>query len=247
MSSMDKESSIPLYLQLKRIIEEHIEQGRYQPNEKIPSENELSASHNISRMTVRHAIKELVSEGYLYVRKGEGTFVKHVDNTQMLIKLDGFSREMSKLGFSPSSKVLRVSRISILKKYQAAYLGLRLSHTSPALLIERIRYLNNTPFAIETTFLDWRLGAELLNRELDPLFSIYSFLEKEQGLRLQRAEHSIEPQLLRAREAKLLKIKPGQPVLCIRGATYSTTGRPVEYLEGIYRGDKYQLKIGITK
>lgn len=244
---IDKNSPIAFYIQLRDILKNCIEQEHYKPEERIPSENELAATYQISRMTVRQAVQALVREGYLYVRRGEGTFVERTNSTQMHIKFDGFSHDMSKLGYRPSSEVLNVSRIRFSKKYEAVYSRLLLSTKAPALLIERIRYLDKDPFAVETAFLAWQLGEELLNREFGADFSIYRYLEKERGLQLHRAEHVIQLQQAKVHDAKLLKIRQGESVLCISGTTYSHRNMPVEYLAGIYRGDKYRLKVGITK
>ena len=75
MVAVDKESRIPIYLQLKELIKERILQGEYRPGQLIPSERELCMQYGISRMTARQAIGELQNEGYLYKLQGKGTFV----------------------------------------------------------------------------------------------------------------------------------------------------------------------------
>jgi GntR family transcriptional regulator len=67
--------ALPLYQQVKEDIKAAIENGRYKPQEKIPAEPELSAEYSVSRITVRRAIEELCSEGYLVKMQGRGTFV----------------------------------------------------------------------------------------------------------------------------------------------------------------------------
>ena len=67
--------AVPLYQQVKEDIKAAIEQGKYKPKEKIPTEPELSAEYSVSRITVRRAVEELCSEGYLVKMQGRGTFV----------------------------------------------------------------------------------------------------------------------------------------------------------------------------
>jgi GntR family transcriptional regulator len=114
-------------------------------------------------------------------------------------------------------------------------------------MIRRIRYLDNAPFAVEASFLKYRIGRTLLSLRFDKAFSIYQYLEKEIGIRLARAEHIIEPLCADKSTARLLKILKGSPVLCIKGTTFSDRGEPVEYLEGVYLGDKYKLRVAIGK
>lgn len=72
---MSDDQASPMYQKIKEHILEHIAKGDWQPNQKLPSENEISAILNISRMTVNRAFKELTEEGYLFREKGAGTFV----------------------------------------------------------------------------------------------------------------------------------------------------------------------------
>jgi|GEM_PF-1611603 len=74
---LDKQHPIPVYLQLKEALQNQIEQGIYLSHQQLPSERDLSQHHNLSRMTVRRAIKALIDEGLAYTRAGKGTFVSH--------------------------------------------------------------------------------------------------------------------------------------------------------------------------
>ena len=74
---LDKGISVPLYRQLKEILEERIRQGRFRPGERLPAERELCRQFGVSRITVRQALDELANEGLLYRHQGSGTFVNH--------------------------------------------------------------------------------------------------------------------------------------------------------------------------
>lgn len=246
-ATISKNSSIAIYVQVKEILKKLIINKIFKPDERIPSENELSSKFEISRMTVRQAIKELVKEGYLYIKRGEGTFVYRSEKSQMLIKLDGFSREMTKLGFSPFSKILNVEKITSYKGHESAYKGLDEKPENSIILIKRLRYLDNVPFAIESSYLKYNMGKALLEKDFTPLFSIYRYLEDECNVVLSKAVHTIEPKLVNKENALLLDMERGAAVLIIKGTTYSNMNKPVEYLSGIYRGNKYKLKIEIKK
>ncbi len=246
-SRIDKSSFIPLYIQIRDILKELVNNGKLQPGDQVPSENELSATFNISRMTVRQAIQELLREGYIVIRRGEGTFVSSVPHTQMLLKLEGFSSEMAKLGYRNHSQVLDIQKIASFDSFEMAYSGLGKPPGEPLVRIRRIRFVEDTPFAVETSFLSYRTGAGLLEPGMPDDGSIYNYIENELHIRLSRADHVIQPDLADEEIAHHLDIAVGQPVLKLHGTTFSMTNKPIEYLEGIYRGDKYELKVVITK
>ncbi len=245
---INKKSHTPIYIQLRDILIKLIKDKQLKPNDRIPSENELSTTFGISRMTVRHAIRELVKEGFIHIRRGEGTFVNEFPVTQMLIKLEGFSAVMQQMGIHTHSQILKIQKIvQKSAKYDYAYQGLQEDLNQPLVMIRRLRYLEESPYCLETSFLKYKVGEKLLEKGFDENISIYGFIEKESKIHLSRAEHIIEPALAKNTTAKQLNIKPGSPILFVKGTTYSKTNQPVEYLEGIYRGDKYKLIVDVTK
>ena len=72
---LDKQHPVPVYRQLKEMLQSQIEQGAYYSHQKLPSERDLCRNYNLSRMTARRALQELIEEGYAYTRTGKGTFV----------------------------------------------------------------------------------------------------------------------------------------------------------------------------
>ncbi len=246
-SHIDKSSFIPLYIQVRDILKDLINTGRLKPGKQVPSENEISSAFNISRMTVRQAIQELLREGFINIRRGEGTFVNSVPHTQMLLKLEGFSSEMSKLGYRNHSRVLEIQKIESFDSYEMAYSGLGKPPGEPLIRIQRVRYVEDTPFALETSFLSSRTGIGLMEPGMADDMSIYNYIENDLHIRLSRADHVIQPSLADAKIADHLEVEVGSPILKLHGTTFSMTNKPIEYLEGIYRGDKYELKVVITK
>lgn len=244
---IDKSSYIPLYIQVRDILKDLINAGKLKPGDQIPSENELSTEFNISRMTVRQASQELLREGHITIRRGEGTFVNSAPHTQMLLKLEGFSTEMAKLGYRNHSRVLDIGLIESFDSFELAYSGLQKDPGEPLVRIKRIRYVDETPFAIETSFLSYNTGRGLVEPRMADDCSIYNYIENNLHIRLSRADHVIQPGLADEENASHLELDTGSPILKLRGTTFSMTNKPIEYLEGIYRGDKYELKVVITK
>src|SRR5215472_7045288 len=106
MSAIYRNSPVPRYHQLKEILREKIRAGEWKPGDIIPSERELSENYGISRMTARQAITDLVNEGVFYREQGKGTFVTKRKITQQLMRLTGFTEDISARGQRPGTKVL---------------------------------------------------------------------------------------------------------------------------------------------
>jgi GntR family transcriptional regulator len=246
-ADFDKNSDVPIYVQVRDIVKNDILEKRILPNEKIPSENVLAKKYGISRMTVRHAIRELQKEGWIFTKHGKGSFASSQNDTQMLVKLDGFSTEMIKLGHNVHSKLLEVKKTGFNDDTMDAYSGLQEEKQNDLVVIRRIRYLEGRPYALENSYMPFLIGRNLLTQTFSENFSIYRHLEDELGIRFSRADHVIEPKLLSPHDAKLLDIKSGTPVLFIAGTTFSKSGEPIEFLKGIYLGDRYKLKVNVKK
>ena len=154
---------------------------------------------------------------------------------------------MTKLGYRNHSRVLAVEKIESTTSHEKAYSVLEESPGQPILRIQRIRFVEDTPFALETSYLSYAVGSGLLEPRMPDEMSIYSYIENELHIRLSRADHVIQPGLADQAISEHLDIKKGSPVLLLQGTTFSMNNKPIEYLDGIYRGDKYKLKVVITK
>ena len=98
--------SLPRYREIARELKEQIQVGHYKEHQTIPSEPELAKLYDVSRMTARQAINELVYEGVLYRVKGKGTFVNHQKYEKSIHGLTSFSEDMIQKGFKPSSRLI---------------------------------------------------------------------------------------------------------------------------------------------
>jgi len=245
--ALDRQGPKPIYLQIKDGLKARIAEGKLAPGDRLPSENELARGLNISRMTVRQAIQELVREGIVQVRRGDGTFITHNLSTQMLFKLEGFTAEMTRLGYSTRSQVLSIAEVRNRQVHGDAYDGLNVNGDSSLVRLKRIRFLNDLPFAIETVYLPQELGSDLLSDANAVRESIYAFLESRFDLHVLQVDQCLQPVLARNQTADLLRIETGVPLLRLRGTAYAEAGRPVEYMEGFYRGEPYEFKVILQK
>lgn len=239
MVAVDKESRIPIYLQLKELIKERILQGEYRPGQLIPSERELCMQYGISRMTARQAIGELQNEGYLYKLQGKGTFVSSGKIEQNLAALTSFSEDMKRTGRAPGSKILAIENLRADSQTAGK---LSLSIGAPVLRLCRLRYADGKPIAFEDSCLD---GARIKRIDTggSDNFSLYRYLRDELHIELCRAIETIETTLLCGRHAQLLQVPENAQGLLMERVTYDKQGVPVEYVRSFYRGDTYKFVI----
>jgi GntR family transcriptional regulator len=235
--SLDQNSSEPLYLQLKNKLIQRIASEVYKSGEKLPSERALSEDHNISRMTVREALKGLANEGYIYTQMGKGTFVSNMHYRQDTA-LTGFTEQMQKIGGVVSSKVLEFLLEPVTP---SAMVMLEIKPGDLVYKLKRIRYVNTRVLAIETAFVPAILCKGLDKYDFSKQ-SLYGTLRKEYGLQLVLAEQTIVASLANDDEYRLFESYPPEAVLRIKRITKNNYKEIVEFVESVYRGDSYTLK-----
>lgn len=235
MRTIYRNSPVPRYHQLKEILRERIRSGEWKPGDLIPSERELSESYDISRMTARQAITDLVNEGVFYREQGRGTFVTQNKITQQLLHLTGFTEDIRARGQRPSTRVLAAG---IQAADEAAAGPLRIAPGDPIFVLRRLRLADDEPLAIEVSMLHFK-GCERLAEEDFSQRSLYQSLESTYGVPLLEADQEIEAGLASDEEAQVLQVAPASAVLYTRRTTYTERNRPIEYATSVYRGNKY--------
>lgn len=237
---VDKSSIVPIYHQLKTLIQTQILSGEYPVGAQLPSEREFCDTYAISRMTVRQAIIDLVNEGLLKRERGRGTYVAKPKIEQGL-QLTSFTEEMLQRNLVPGTRLLFL-RTETAKGRAVARL-----HTFEDQLIHiiaRLRLADGEPMAMETSHIPVSLVKELTPAALEH-GSLYAALRKD-GLHMAYAEQTLEASLAKGDEAELLGIKLKAPVLLIERTTYLSDGTPVEYVRSVYRADRYKFSLRLT-
>jgi len=225
----------PLYLSLRRDIERAIAEGILKPGDALPAERELAAMADVSRVTVRKAVQDLVASGLLVQRHGSGTFVaQRVERVeQPLSALTSFTEDMARRGMVVNSVWLDRG-IYAPSPDEMVVLGL--SAEESVSRVSRVRLANGTPLAIERA----TLSAQILPEPAKVGASLYAALAKV-GNRPVRAIQRISAALLDDEDAGLLGVPPGSPSLNIERISYLSSGRVVEYTRSRYRADAYDF------
>ena len=231
----------PLYLQVKAILLEKIDSGEWKPGTMIPTEQELMATHSVSRTTVRQAIQDLVVSGKLIRHAGRGTFVAKQEHIVSSSPLYGFAEE-----FEQNGRVVEFehSICSVNADLQVAT-HLQQSLDSMVIKISRVAFVDSTPIFCDESYLPDALGG-LFSDKLDQPPYIYSLLEAH-GILIASGAQSISAEIADEHYASLLRCAPGNPILVVERTTRDVTGKPVEYSIVRYRADLYQYKVRLQR
>lgn len=239
---IDKHSPLPLYYQLEEQIKKSIISEELQPGDVLPSERELSENYQISRMTVRQAITNLVNKGYLYREKGKGTFVSSQKFEQNLQGLTSFTEDMKARNLAPGSKLLHFEISPAIEEIKE---WLSLEEEELIYKIKRLRLANDEPIAVETSYLPVKLIPGLTPDILGN--SLYKYIEDDLQLSIGHAAQTVEAAIVRDEDIKHLNVNKNVPVLLIQRETYLEDGTPLEIVKSSYRADRYKFKINIER
>ncbi|MDG4873483.1 GntR family transcriptional regulator [Mesorhizobium sp. WSM4935] len=229
------QSGAPLYLQLRRSIEEAVNRGLIGPGDALPSERDIASKADISRVTVRKAVQDLVKGGILVQRHGSGTFVaprmERVE--QSLSRLTSFTEDMARRGMTVRSVWLDRG---LYAPSPDEMMVLGLSSTELVARVARLRIANDTPLAIERA----ALSASVLPDPEAVGSSLYAALGTS-GNRPVRAVQRISATNLGDADARLLAVPPGVAGLQIERISYLASGKVIEFTRSVYRGDAYDF------
>lgn len=237
-------SILPVYYQIKQSIKSWILNGEFSPGEKIPSENELAGQFDVSRLTVRQAISQLVQEGFLNSKRGEGTFVTKDESLINSFGLE-FSGYMDDLFYQVSKVKVKYVEMEKIKTSKWVKEKLELDDEDEEVVrIKRVRLLRDKPFAYTVNYLPLEIGMKISEKELykTPLLKI---MEQKLGIHFTEAFQIMEATFANQEVAGHLGISPGSPILYLERIMYAKGKKPVEFVQSSHRGDiyKYVLRL----
>jgi GntR family transcriptional regulator len=230
---------VPLHHQVYLDLRAALDTGEWRPGDLLPPERQLAGRYGCSLITVRRALSELAREGRLERTRGRGTTVLRPRIERDFGGTMSFTEEMQDRGLDPETKLI-ASRPESAGEVVAA--ALRIEPGSPTLYVERLRAADGEPLLLEQVHLPAEQFPGLLASDLEH-GSLYDLLTARYGTRIVRARESLEPVLLRAREARLLGQRPRTPALQIEGIAFSSEGIPVEFARSYVRGDRTRYYI----
>lgn len=229
---LDLDDNSPLYMQLARKLAQDVRDGRYQADQALPSERMLSEQLEVSRVTARKAIDQLVDQGLVVRRRGSGNYiVPRIE--QPLSNLSSFSEQLQQRGYTPRSHWLRRAVVAAAADEQ---LALGLSPGAKVARLERLRLADDIVMAYEVSV----LPASILPQPAEVNASLYAHLDRS-GHQPVRALQHIRAMNADAELAQRLDVPEGRAVLFITRVGYLESGEAVELTHSYCRSDHYDF------
>jgi GntR family transcriptional regulator len=229
---IDLDDNSPLYMQLARKLAQDVRDGRYRAEQALPSERTLSEQLDISRVTARKAIDQLVDQGLVVRKRGSGNYIAPKIE-QPLSNLSSFSEQLQERGFTPSSQWLRREVVLADADQQ---LSLGLSANTRVARLERLRLADEVVMAYEVSV----IPATVLPRPEGVANSLYEHLGKTGHMPVRALQH-IRAMNAAPALASQLGVPEGQAVLFITRVGYLESGQPVELTHSYCRSDHYDF------
>ena len=217
----------PVYMRIRRCIEERIERGAYPTGSMIPSEKDLAEEFGTTRLTIRSAVDELVRRGQIRRVRGKGAFVAQ--------KVPAFFERT--VGFRASGGEPSVRILARSKRYAGPYYADLFGIAEDDLLysVRRLNCINGSPVSIETALIPCLLFPTIEDIDVS-VFSLYETYEML-GRKPVMAQEKLDIEALGARDAGLLGLEQGDLVLLLECVSYDASGQAIEYVKSFNRGD----------
>jgi len=231
-------SNSPLYKQIASDIKDKIKQGIYEPDEAIPTENQLAQDYLASRVTIRKAVNTLVEMGLLEKKHGSGTYVKNKYYEHKLYELKGFTEDLGRFGAEIKNEILKYE---IIKAPVKVAKQLKIKENTDIYFIRRKRYADNKVLIVEDTFLPITLFPDLTYETM--LHSKYDFIENYKHYKIKESNQIFLPILPDSYIRSILNIKENTPILKLESTGILTDGTCFEYSEVYFKSEEYTFTI----
>ena len=236
---LDTDSFVPYYQQVVEQIRALVKSATLREGDVFYSEGEIASLLGISKMPVRQAFLKLRSEGLLVIEKGKRPVVGSSQVPWNFQQLRGFSEEMRRRGLVPSAKVLSLKRAAASAEVAHA---LHLAAGDPVFALRRLRFVNNEPVALVTSYLPAALFPDLDRQDLGKS-SLYSVFEKVYKRKLNWAEEEIGAVIATREVARILDTTAGKALLFVRETTYDLRRIAIEHSHSLLRADRYKATV----
>ena len=223
---LDGQNAKPLYMQLLHELQKDIVLGKYPTNSRLPSEQELSEEYQVSRVTVRAALKELTEMGLVVRKQGKGTFVMPQKLSRDLSLATSFSAACRSMGKVPGAKLLSAEMIDASQA---------LEDGAKVISLRRLRYADGVPISVEEDHFPVKYSF-LLNEDLEDT-SLMELLEKKYHITFYNVHRTVELAYAPHPIAQLLNCKAKTPMFYIVSTGMEVGGttpgeRSIQYIIG---------------
>jgi GntR family transcriptional regulator len=234
---------IPRHAQISQWLRRQIDEGVFKPEEKLPSENELSRKFDVSRVTIRRALQSLESEAIIYRCQGLGSFVSDERAPHNMVKLTDFNEDMASAGLDASSVVKNVQATEA-PDWLAGVLHIETGNK--VMQIDRLRLGNGEPVAFDSTWLPILYGQLLSTDDLSDS-TIFRILEEKYEIPVIRGCYRMSAMNADQQLANELNVAEETALFQIDRISYTIGEKPIYYQKRYYRSDKVIYKMTLER
>jgi len=233
----------PLYHQLKTILKSRILSREFKGNGRLPTEEDLCVQYNVSRVTVRQALSELMKDGLIYRDRGRGTFVTEGAELKQP-ELKGSIENLVRAAEGTRLKILSYNEIlpppEIAKMFRSG-------KSEKVFRLELVRYFSKGPLGYSFIYFPFGLGKMISQDELNEATEIITFVEEKLKTRAHRATQTFDVGLADKALAENLSVKPKTPLLLIKRNYHTRQGFIMFVAVTYFRPDLYKYEIELTR
>ncbi|MDO2452283.1 GntR family transcriptional regulator [Enterobacter asburiae] len=228
----------PMYRQIADALREKINAGELKPGDALPTESSLQEAFNVSRVTVRQALKLLTEEQIVESIQGSGTYVKEERVNYDIYQLTGFYEKLVDRNVDTHSEV---SIFEVLKADAKLAEKLNLSHDDKVWHVKRVRFIKQKPVNLEETWMPLALFPDLTWEVMEN--SKYHYVEQIKKLVIDRSEQELVPIMPSEEAIAALSLDPAKPILEKVSRGFLKDGRVFEYSRNVFNTDDYKFTL----
>lgn len=228
----------PMYRQIADALREKISAGELKPGDALPTESSLQEAFNVSRVTVRQALKLLTEEQIVESIQGSGTYVKEERVNYDIYQLTGFYEKLADRNLDTHSEV---SIFEVLKADAKLAEKLNLSHDDKVWHVKRVRFIKQKPVNLEETWMPLAMFPDLTWEVMEN--SKYHYVEQIKKLVIDRSEQELVPIMPSEEAIAALSLDPAKPILEKVSRGFLKDGRVFEYSRNVFNTDDYKFTL----
>jgi len=239
----DGKPDTTLYQQVYRHLRDKIFDGTFERGSRLPSENDLCTMLNVSRVTVRRALEELMSHGLIWRKQGKASVVTaYKPQTSVVATVEGLVENNRRMGDQTWVELLASEYVPAPKEIASR---MQVKPGKRVLWTVRVRYLDNVPFSYAVTYLP-EVVAKKINVNSMASKPLISLLE-EAGFNIGRAEQLISATSATPDVARALHVEKNAALLVSDRLVFDSNDQPVELIIVQYRPDIYHYGIELVR
>ena len=233
----DRRRPEPLWHQAEMSLRALIEAGQWGAGSQIPNEDRLGEMLGISRITLRHALRNLEEAGLLRREHGRGTFVRSATVVAGVRGLTNFTEEMKSLALTASTQLVEAHRIAATSEMADA---LEIAVGDSVVQLKRLRLGNKLPIGIQTSHLP-EVRVPGLFDDATNVQSLYRWLDEHCGIKPVKAKEVYRVGRVAEADAELIQLATNTPAFEVERIAYDSRG-PFEYTLSTMRADRYEIR-----